>query len=132
MLTIYTAPSCTSCRKAKEWLDAYEIPYIEKNLAKEGLSLNELRRILMMTDDGTAEILSQRSNAFHDLTVNLEELSLTELFELIKKDIGLLRRPIILDSKRIQIGYNEDDIRRFIPRKLRKIEMTQARMKAGF
>ncbi|PXA61306.1 ArsC/Spx/MgsR family protein, partial [Staphylococcus pseudintermedius] len=27
-----------------------------------------------------------------------------------------LRRPIILDNKRLQVGYNEDEIRRFLPR----------------
>jgi len=132
MLIIYTAPSCTSCRKAKEWLEQYDIPYMEKSLVKDGLSMNELRQILMMTDDGTADIISQRSNAFHQLKVNLEEISLSELHSLIQKNIGLLRRPILMDNHRIQIGYNEDEIRRFIPRKLRKLELSQMRMRAGF
>ena len=32
MVEIYTSPSCSSCRKAKKWLDEYGIKYIEKNL----------------------------------------------------------------------------------------------------
>ena len=31
----------------------------------------------------------------------------------------MLRRPIILDEKRLQVGYNEEEIRSFLPRKLR-------------
>ncbi|MDR2832790.1 MAG: transcriptional regulator Spx [Streptococcaceae bacterium] len=131
MIIIYTAPSCTSCRKAKEWLDNFDIPYIERNLAKESLSMLELQKILMMTDDGTQEIISQRSNAFRDLQINIEEISISELFHVLQDNIGLLRRPIMIDNKRIQIGYNEDEIRRFVPRKLRKLEMHYARMKAG-
>ena len=35
----------------------------------------------------------------------------------------MLRSPILLDEKRIQIDYNEMDIRRFIPRKVRAFEL---------
>jgi len=35
----------------------------------------------------------------------------------------MLRSPIIIDEKRIQVGYNEMDIRRFIPRKVRAYEL---------
>ncbi|MFE7152668.1 ArsC/Spx/MgsR family protein, partial [Heyndrickxia sporothermodurans] len=31
----------------------------------------------------------------------------------------MLRRPIILDEKRLQVGYNEDEIRKFLPRRIR-------------
>jgi regulatory protein spx len=31
----------------------------------------------------------------------------------------MLRRPIIQDHKRLQVGYNEEEIRSFLPRKLR-------------
>ena len=47
-------------------------------------------------------------------------------FELIQNNPGLLRRPIILDDKRLQVGYNEDEIRRFLPRSVRKLELQQA------
>ena len=39
---------------------------------------------------------------------------------------GLLRRPIILDDKRLQVGYNEDEIRRFLPRKVRTFQLQEA------
>ncbi|HCZ2607605.1 TPA: glutaredoxin domain-containing protein, partial [Staphylococcus aureus] len=27
MVTLFTSPSCTSCRKAKAWLQEHDIPY---------------------------------------------------------------------------------------------------------
>ena len=36
---------------------------------------------------------------------------------------NLLRRPIITDSKHLQIGFNEDEIRAFLPREYRRAEM---------
>lgn len=31
----------------------------------------------------------------------------------------MLRRPIMLDEKRLQVGFNEDEIRKFLPRSVR-------------
>ncbi|MEM1504250.1 transcriptional regulator SpxA [Domibacillus sp. 8LH] len=126
MVTLYTSPSCTSCRKAKAWLEEHEIPYVERNIFSEPLSINEIKEILRMTEDGTDEIISTRSKIFQKLNVDLETLPLQDLFELIRQNPGLLRRPIIMDEKRLQVGYNEDEIRRFLPRKVRTFQLLEA------
>ena len=33
----------------------------------------------------------------------------------------MLRRPIIKDEKRLNVGFNEEEIRSFLPRKLRMV-----------
>lgn len=126
MVTLYTSPSCTSCRKAKAWLEEHNISYKERNIFSEPLTLDEIKEILRMTEDGTDEIISTRSKVYQQLDVDLEAIPLKELFELIQENPGLLRRPIILDEKRLQVGYNEDEIRRFLPRKVRTFQLRQA------
>lgn len=126
MVTIYTAPSCTSCRKAKAWLEEYEIPYTERNIFTQPLTKKEIRSILRMSENGTEDIISTRSKAFDQLTEPIEDLTVNELLVLIQETPGLLRRPIMLDHKRIQIGYNADEIRRFLPREVRALELRKA------
>ncbi|GAB2479052.1 transcriptional regulator SpxA [Alkalibacterium psychrotolerans] len=126
MVTLFTTPSCTSCRKAKAWLEEYQIPYTEKNMAHEPLKINEIKAIMRLTEDGTEDIISKRSKVFKELNIDLDELSLMELFELIQDNPTLIRRPIILDEKRLQIGYNEDEIRQFVPREVRAMELERA------
>ncbi|HAA9406948.1 TPA_asm: transcriptional regulator Spx [Listeria monocytogenes] len=126
MVTLYTSPSCTSCRKARAWLEEHDIPYKERNIFSEPLSLDEIKEILRMTEDGTDEIISTRSKTFQKLNVDLDSLPLQQLFELIQKNPGLLRRPIIIDEKRLQVGYNEDKIRRFLPRRVRTYQLREA------
>lgn len=126
MVTLYTSPSCTSCRKARTWLEEQNIEYKERNIFSEPLSLEEIKDILRMTEDGTDEIISTRSKIFQRLDIDLDSLPLQELFDLIQKNPGLLRRPIILDEKRLQVGYNEDEIRRFLPRKVRTYQLREA------
>ncbi|WP_277630309.1 transcriptional regulator SpxA [Atopococcus tabaci] len=132
MVTLFTSPSCTSCRKAKAWLEEYEIPYMERNIFSQPLTINEIKAIMRMTEDGTEEIISTRSKAFQELNVDLEELSLKELYELIQEQPGILRRPIMIDEKRIQVGYSTDEIRRFLPREVRALELQKAQAIAGF
>ena len=110
MVTLYTSPSCTSCRKARAWLEEHNIPFEERNIFSNPLNVDEIKQILQMTEDGTEEIISKRSKIFQDLDIDLDELPLQKLYTLIQKNPGLLRRPIIMDSKRLQVGYNEDEI----------------------
>ncbi|MDT2832227.1 transcriptional regulator SpxA [Vagococcus carniphilus] len=131
MLKLYTSPSCTSCRKARAWLQEHQIPFVERNIFSEPLTQDELIEILRMTEDGTEEIISTRSKVFQKLDVDLDELSLPTLLKLVQENPGLLRRPIMVDEKRLQVGFNEDEIRRFLPREVRAIELKHAQMMAG-
>ena len=56
MLRIYTAPSCASCRKVKNWLKENNIPYIEKNIFSTLLRADELRELLIRSENGTDDI----------------------------------------------------------------------------
>jgi len=122
LVTIYVSPSCSSCRKAKTWLKEHDIPFRERNIFSEALSVEEIEEILRMTEAGTDEIISTRSNAFQELNVQLDSMHLQDLYELIKKNPGLLKRPILIDEKRLQVGYNDDEIRRFLPRNIRTFQ----------
>lgn len=126
MVNLYVSPSCTSCRKAKAWLEKHEIPYKERNIFAEPLTRKELLQILRMTENGTEEIISTRSRAFRQLKVNLDDISIDKLLDLVMGNPSLLRRPIIMDDRRLQVGYNEDEIRRFLPRKVRRLELARA------
>ncbi|MGM9946304.1 MAG: transcriptional regulator SpxA [Lysinibacillus sp.] len=122
-VTIYTQSSCSSSRKALKWLNENNIPYTEKRITSQPLTLAEFKNILSMTEDGTDEIIATNSNDFKNLAIDIEQLSIQELYNLIQQHPRMLRSPILLDEKRIQVGYNEMDIRRFIPRKVRAFEL---------
>ncbi|WP_430610851.1 transcriptional regulator Spx [Enterococcus sp. DIV0876] len=121
MISLYTTPSCTSCRKARAWLTENELPFKERNMFSDPLNSEELREILSLTKNGTEDIISTRSKVYQKLDIDLDELKLEELLELIETYPNLLKRPIIIDQHKLQVGYNEEDIRKFVPRNLRKI-----------
>ena len=126
MIKIYTVAYSSSCEKAKAWLDEHNLEYEEINLTKAELTDAEILHLLSLTEIGTEEIISKRGKAYQKLNVNLDDLSMNCLIEIIEKNRSLLRRPLIVDDKRLQVGYNEDDIRKFLPRSVRKIAFQTA------
>ncbi|EEK55498.1 Regulatory protein spx 1 [Bacillus cereus BGSC 6E1] len=118
-MVLYTTASCSSCRKAKAWLEENKIDYTEKNIVSNSMTVDELKSILRLTEEGATEIISTRSKTFQDLNINIDELSLNEFYKLIIEHPLMLRRPIMLDEKRLQIGFNDEEIRKFLPRSVR-------------
>lgn len=122
MIRIYTAPSCASCRKVKSWLKEHQIPYIEKNIFSTLLRENELKELLERSENGTDDIISQRSKIIKENKVNLDDMSVNQLIHFIQDNPSVLKRPIIIDERRFQVGYNAEEIRAFIPRELRQLQ----------
>ena len=131
MIKIYTISSCTSCKKAKAWLNAHQLPYKEQNLGKEPLTREEILAILTKTENGIESIVSSKKRYANALDCNLDELSLSEVIDLIQENPRILKSPILIDEKRLQVGYKEDDIRAFLPRSIRNVENTEARLRAA-
>ncbi|MEH7314023.1 transcriptional regulator SpxA [Priestia megaterium] len=119
MITLYTTTSCSSCRKAKSWLEKNELNYIERNISYDPLTIEEIKSILRMTEEGTDQIISTKSKIFQELNVDLDTLPLQDIYPLLRSHPTMLKRPIIQDEKRLQVGYHEEEIRTFIPRRLR-------------
>lgn len=126
MIKIYTVISCSSCKKAKQWMEKHQLDYEGVNLLTDKIPREDFLKILSLTDDGTEEIISTRSRAYHYLNIDFENTSINELVEIFDQNRTLLRRPLILDDRRLQVGYNEDDIRKFLPRDIRAVEMKNA------
>ncbi|RIW31070.1 Spx/MgsR family RNA polymerase-binding regulatory protein [Bacillus salacetis] len=110
-LTFFTYPSCTSCRKAKKWLSANSIEFAERHIFRETPSKEEIINLLSMTTNGLDEILATRSQKYKALNINIEELSLSEVVEMISKEPKLLRRPIVTDGSKLVVGYDPEGLR---------------------
>ena len=130
-VTLYTSPSCTSCRKAKKWFKEHGVAFVEQNIFVQPPSVKQLKLILQLTENGTEDIISTRSKDYKKLNLNLETLSVGQLIGLITRHPGLLRRPLMFDNKRLQVGFNDDEIRRFLPREIRVRELAAAKRRAN-
>ena len=99
MIVVYTSPGCASCRKVKQWLKERNLPYIEKNIFTTLLNETEIRHLLMRSENG----------------------SISELVHFIQENPSVLKRPIILNERNFQVGYDEEEIDAFVPQQLRSL-----------
>ena len=122
MIKIYTSPSCSSCRKVKKWFEEQKIPYVEKNIFVSTLNEKELLDMLMKTENGTEDIISTRSKIIKESNIDIDSMTVKELVAFIKENPSILKRPIMVDDIKIQVGYNSEDIGVFIPQARRIAE----------
>ena len=122
MIKIYTSPSCSSCRKAKDFFKKEEIPYQEKNIFVATLNDEELKDMLTKSENGTEDIISTRSKIIKEKNVDVESMTIKELITFIRENPSVLKRPIMVDDRKIQVGYNPEEIRVFIPHEKRVAE----------
>lgn len=122
MIKIYTSPSCSSCRKAKDFFKKEEIPFQEKNIFVATLNDEELKDMLTKSENGTEDIISTRSKIIKENNVDIDSMSIKELIAFIRENPSVLKRPIMVDDRKIQVGYNPEEIRVFIPHEKRVAE----------
>lgn len=115
MIKIYISPSCSSCRKAKKWFEDHKIPYEAKNIFGSDFSDADIKELIAKSENGTDDILSTRSKIVIENDINFDDMTISQLIAFVRKNPSVLKRPIIVDDHRIQVGYNEEEIATFIP-----------------
>ncbi|HZJ86871.1 MAG TPA: transcriptional regulator Spx [Erysipelothrix sp.] len=120
MIVLYSSPGCASCRKVRQWLKEKDLKFIEKNIFTSMLSEKEIKYLLMRTDNGAEDIISKRSKIMQESTINIEELSISELILFIQRHPSVLKRPIVMNEKSFLIGYDEEEIDAFLPQEKRR------------
>ena len=120
MIKVYTSPSCSSCRKVKEFLKEQNIDFVEKNILSSVLDEKELKEILYKSENGTDDIISKRSKVIKEQNVDVDKMTIPQLIGFIRENPTVLKRPIIVNDRLLQVGYNEEDITVFIPREIKR------------
>ena len=113
MIVIYTSPGCSSCRKVKSYLKENNLEFIEKNIFNTLLNKEEIKYIISRTENGTDDIISKRSKIIQEQNIDIESMSLNELCDFVVQNPSILKRPIIIDNKNLQIGYDVEEIELF-------------------
>lgn len=119
-IIVYSVSTCTSCRKAKAWLNDQDIPYVDRNISSDPLTAEELRALLSFLPNGLEDIFSQRASIYKKLAIDINECSLNQALALMEKYPSLVKKPILKKGSKLSIGFNQESIRVFVPRKNRK------------
>ncbi|EIT66690.1 Spx/MgsR family RNA polymerase-binding regulatory protein [Lactococcus garvieae] len=121
MLKIYTISSNQETKEAERWLYAHKVKFIEVDLLKELVSTEEILRIVSLTEHGVEEIIETETRPYTRLNLNFKDLKLEDFMELLEENATLLKVPLMLDEKQLQIGFDEDKMQRFLEKPSKKV-----------
>ena len=103
-------PKCTTCIKAKKYLDNLNIKYTARNIKEEHPTYEELKKwyqnsnIELKKFFNTSGILYKEMN----LKSKLPMMSDDEKLKLLSTNGMLIKRPILVDNNKIILGFNKN------------------------
>jgi arsenate reductase len=98
-------PGCTTCTKARDFLErrGYQLQY--RDLWEEPLSAAELEKLIGPRDH--AEFLNTHSEAYREKNLAENPPTRREAIRMMAKEPRLIRRPVIVAGGRVVLGFDE-------------------------
>lgn len=102
-------PKCTTCQKAKKWLDEKGIAYEERDIKTENPSADELRAWHKLSGLPLKKFFNTSGNSYKNLGLKdkLPTMSEDEQIELLATDGMLVKRPLLVTDTRVLTGFRE-------------------------
>ena len=109
-------PKCSTCKKAKKWLEKNNIEFIDRNIVEETPTIKELTEWIKISEQDIKKWFNTSGLKYKEL--NLKEKLLTmsekEKIELLASDGMLIKRPLLISDKGIFIGFKEENWKRLV------------------
>jgi Spx/MgsR family transcriptional regulator len=99
-------PNCSTCRKAKAFLEKRKVELETRDLGKDRLSVEELDRLIGKRDH--RKFLNTRNELYRSRKMGENPPSRDEALKLMAAEPNLIRRPVVLRGFEIVLGYDEE------------------------
>ena len=99
-------PNCTTCRKAKAFLENRKVELETRDLGKDRLSIAELDQLIGKRDH--RKFLNTRNELYRSRKMGENPPSRDEALRLMAAEPNLIRRPVVLRGSEIVLGYDEE------------------------
>ncbi|WP_285004953.1 ArsC/Spx/MgsR family protein [Lactococcus garvieae] len=122
IIRIYSHGRNTSDKQAVAWFKSRGFEICEKKMYH--LSKENLLQILALTEQGFTEILKHRAGegtALRNKLDAIQALGFNDSVAYIVKNPDVLKSPIIFGDHKLLVGFNAEEIRKFIPKRYRKV-----------
>jgi arsenate reductase (glutaredoxin) len=103
-------PNCTTCRKARSFMEKRGFQLYFRDLAKERLSSAELEKLIGNRD--YTEFLNSRNELFRRKKMKLKPPTRREAIKMMAKEPNLIRRPVVVAGGRVVLGFDEEGFAR--------------------
>ena len=102
-------PKCSTCQKAKKWLDANKIKYTERHIVEANPSENELRTWYERSGLSLKKFFNTSGMLYKEMKLKdkLPTMSEDEQIKLLATNGMLVKRPLLIGGDTVLIGFKE-------------------------
>lgn len=100
-------PKCSTCRKAKKWLDEQNIEYDSRHIIEDNPTADELRKWWEISDLPLKRFFNTSGMKYRELKLKdkLPDMSEDEQLDLLATDGMLVKRPILAGDDLVLVGF---------------------------
>ncbi len=109
MIKFICYPKCTTCQKAKKWLDDNNIQYDLRDIKLNNPTVDELSKWYKQSDQPLKKFFNTSGLLYKslDLKNKLPQMSEEEMLKLLSTDGMLVKRPLLVGENFVLIGFKE-------------------------
>lgn len=104
-------PPCSTCRKAKAWLDGHGISYTARHIKEDNPTYEELKQWLAMSGLPVKRFFNTSGLAYKSLGLKdkLPAMTEEEQLRLLATDGMLVKRPLVVTDEKVLVGFREPE-----------------------
>jgi len=102
-------PPCSTCKKAKQWLDGHNVIYTDRNIKEQNPSYEELKQWYTASGLPLKRFFNTSGLLYKSLGLKekLPAMSEEEQLRLLASDGMLVKRPLLITEEKILVGFKE-------------------------
>ena len=110
-LTYYGYPKCSTCRKAKKWLESNDLNFEEVNIAEAPPTEEVLRQIIAASGLEIKKFFNVSGMKYRELNLKdkLPTMTDDEKVSLLSSEGMLIKRPIVYGDGKASVGFKEEE-----------------------
>ena len=104
-------PPCTTCKKAKKWLQDHELDFTARHIKEENPTAGELDAWQVKSGLELKKFFNTSGMRYRELELKdkLPTMSREEQLRLLSSDGMLVKRPILVTGDTVLVGFKEKD-----------------------
>ena len=104
-------PKCSTCQKAKKWLEAHNVSFEDRHIVEENPTEEELKMWIPKSGKNIKKWFNTSGLKYKELNLKekLPNLSEEEKIKILASDGMLVKRPVLISEKDILIGFKEEE-----------------------
>lgn len=104
-------PKCSTCRKAKKWLEDNNIEFIDRMIVEENPTKEELKEWYKKSGLKLNKFFNTSGKLYREMNLKdkIKTASEDELLEILSTNGMLVKRPLVIKDDSILVGFKEEE-----------------------